>query len=293
MDILFPVPAQKWDQLHSKEIATQATQALEKGHILLLPNLAFELSENESSFLTPNIADPKSKNISYRLIQDKLSGAKCSLDEKMQLKIMMRRFVQSTQRLIENLLPHYQNNILLGRTSFRPVEIAGRKVPSYRKDDTRLHVDAFPSSPNQGRRILRVFTNINPYGQHRLWKTGEPFAEVAKQFLPKVSKPWPGRGHILKALKITKSYCTDYDFMMLEIHNRMKASLEYQKTAHQNEVRFAPGSTWIVQTDHVSHAALEGQHVLEQTFYLPVSAMLDPTQSPLKTLEKLTGRFLV
>jgi hypothetical protein len=42
----------------------------------------------------------------------------------------------------------------------------------------------------------------------------------------------------------------------------------------------------------VSHAALSGQHVLEQTFYIPVSSMLDPTQSPLHTLEKLSGRRL-
>ena len=33
---------------------------------------------------------------------------------------------------------------------------------SWRKDDSRLHVDAFPSRPNRGERILRVFCNVNP-----------------------------------------------------------------------------------------------------------------------------------
>ena len=49
------------------------------------------------------------------------------------------------------------------RTSFRPGAIETRAL-SPRKDDKRLHVDAFPSSPVQGRRIFRVFTNAHPAG---------------------------------------------------------------------------------------------------------------------------------
>ena len=47
------------------------------------------------------------------------------------------------------------------RTSYRPQPAVGRDV-SWRKDDSRLHVDAFPSRPNRGERILRVFSNVNP-----------------------------------------------------------------------------------------------------------------------------------
>jgi hypothetical protein len=40
-------------------------------------------------------------------------------------------------------------------------------------------------------------------------------------------------------------------------------------------------------TDQVSHAAMSGQYQLEQTFYLPVAAMIDESRSPLRVLERL------
>ena len=46
----------------------------------------------------------------------------------------------------------------------------------------------------------------------------------------------------------------------------------------------------MVFTDQVSHAALAGHFALEQTFYLPVSAMVTPDTAPLRVLERLTGR---
>jgi len=78
----------------------------------------------------------------------------------------------------------------------------------------------------------------------------------------------------------------------LQIHDRMKFDRGYQLTVDKKELCFPAQSSWIVQTDHVSHAALSGQHLLEQTFYLPVNAMMDPGKSPLKVLEQLMGSKL-
>lgn len=50
-------------------------------------------------------------------------------------------------------------------------------------------MDAFPSRPNYGKRILRVFANINPEGAPRVWRVGEDFESVARQFLPR-AKPY-------------------------------------------------------------------------------------------------------
>ena len=72
----------------------------------------------------------------------------------------------------------------------------------------------------------------------------------------------------------------------------MKADDTYQKKADQQEIRFSAGSTWIVQTDNVSHAAMQGQYVLEQTYYLPVNAMQDESKSPLRILEKILQQKL-
>jgi hypothetical protein len=79
---------------------------------------------------------------------------------------------------------------------------------------------------------------------------------------------------------------------MLGIHDRMKADQRYQTKAAQTALEIPPGATWACFTDSVSHAAMSGQFAFEQTFYLPVEAMQDPSRSPLRVLERLTGRPL-
>jgi hypothetical protein len=178
------------------------------------------------------------------------------------------------------------------RASFRPAEIAGRQT-TWRHDDTRLHIDSFPATPVQGRRILRVFTNVNPDGKSRCWRIGEPFERVAERFGGRLRIPLPLTGAVLKFVGVTKSRRSAYDALMLQLHDRMKADTEYQANASQTPVDFPAGSTWIAFTDCVSHAAMSGQYQLEQTFLLPVGAMLDPERSPLRILERLKRRPLV
>ncbi|VVC76744.1 hypothetical protein AQUSIP_20690 [Aquicella siphonis] len=284
---------QQWNE-HFPDSAQQlAIQSLENGRLLFFPKLAFPLSPEEQQFLSPEFADPHAKNISYQSESNKLWGVRNLTDSQhQQLKSMLNRFSQNAFSLIKEILPHYARQLILARTSYRPVQISGR-VTSYRKDDKRLHIDAFPSAPNQGKRILRIFCNINPHEQDRVWRTGESFDKVANRFIPQIQKPIRGSATLLRLLKITKSYRTLYDHYMLQIHDRMKADNDYQKNADQREVRFPPGATWIVQTDDVSHAAMQGQYVLEQTFYLPVKAMQDESKSPLRILEKMLNQKLV
>jgi hypothetical protein len=79
---------------------------------------------------------------------------------------------------------------------------------------------------------------------------------------------------------------------MLQLHDRMKADDAYQAGAPQTRTDFPPGSTWVAFTDQVSHAAMAGQYQLEQTFLVPVAAMLDGERSPLRVLERLMARPL-
>ncbi len=197
---------------------------------------------------------------------------------------------RSGARLIIALLPAYAPYLTVGNTSFRPVEAEGR-VQSKRHDDRLLHVDAFPSRPMQGRRILRVFTNIHPT-QPRIWRVGEPFADVAAHFLPRIKPPLPGSAALLKLLKITKGKRTPYDHYMLGLHDRMKLDDAYQRDVKQVVIEFPPGATWIVYSDQVSHAAISGQHAMEQTFTLPAAAQVRPETSPLAVLEGMKGRAL-
>lgn len=282
----------EWDLKASTDIQNQAIESLENGKVLFFPALPFELTKEELILLSPSIIDPKSKNISYNIQNDRLGGTSCQEDQRELLKDMIRRYATTTRHFLRQILPHYDISLIQGKTSLRTVEIEGRKS-SYRKDDTRLHVDAFPSNPNHGKRILRVFTNVNHEGKPRVWRTGEPFPDVVAKIAPRVNRPPVGLAWMLKLLGITKDYRSPYDHYMLQIHDSMKGDEEYQKDVPQEEVKFPPGSTWIVYTDQVSHAAMSGQHVLEQTFHLPVEGLKDSSTAPLRVLEKYFSKPLV
>lgn len=272
-------------------VSESAIETLEAGHVAFLPHLAFMLSQEEVSLLSLSAAG-KAKNISFDSATGQVRGVADNETTAALLKAMMARFASHSRTLLDHLLPRYAAALKVGRTSFRPTEIRGR-VTSWRKDDTRLHVDSFPSSPVGGNRILRLFANINPNDQSRTWRLGEQFEQVAARHLPHASKPIPGSSHLMRLLRITKARRTPYDHYMLKLHDLMKADGVYQREAEQIRYDFPAGSTWLCFTDQVSHAAIAGQHVLEQTFYLPVAAMHQPEHSPLHVIERLMHRPVV
>lgn len=266
-------------------------RALESGKIVFLPDAPFDLSEGDRRFLHPSCSDGKAKNISFDPRTGTLRGTSLHGQDREELAALLRRFGAHSRALVSTLFPRYASGLALGRASLRPVAIERRRM-STRKDDTRLHADAFPSQPVGGQRILRVFSNVNPDGVARIWLVGEPFADYARRFMPRRSAALPGSAALLAALGITKGRRTAYDRLMLRLHDRAKADAGYQCDAAADEVTFPAGSTWVAYTDVVIHAAIAGQHALEQTFYLPVAAMLDPELAPLHILEHLTGRRL-
>ncbi len=285
------LPIASWDYPYSMAQQERALRALERGSVLLFPLLQFSMQESEQRLLSARIAGD-GKNISLNPANGTLRGVNTDAAQMKPLRGMMQRFATFSKILLQNLFPHYESGLQQARTSYRPIEIAGRST-SWRKDDTRLHVDNFPSSPTQGKRILRVFTNINPHGQTRRWRLGEPFESVARRYLPTLPKPIWGASHALKLLGATKSRRSDYDHFMLRLHDHMKADLTYQLESSQTTHDFQSGSTWMVFTDQVSHAAMNGQYALEQTFHLPVDCMQDASRAPLRVLERLLDRKLV
>lgn len=285
------IPGSEWNAPLAPEMHAAAQQALELGQVLFYPELRMTLSQQELGLLSPAILAAGFKNISYQARQQTLRGVQGDAIIQQQVKVLMHRYADYAKSLITQQFPQYAEAMQIGRTSLRTVEVEQR-VSSYRKDDTRLHVDAFPSSPNQGKRILRVFCNINPAGRPRVWRLGEPFFQVAARFIPQIPAPIVGSAWCLKTFKITKTRRSAYDHYMLQIHDRMKGDMAYQNQVQAEEVHLPANSTWVVFTDQVSHAALAGQHMLEQTFYLPVEAMAEPLHSPLKVLEQLKAKRL-
>ena len=288
MSSLVTLDLADWRPALTPDAQRNAARALESGAVLVLPRLPFAMSEGERRFLSPEWSDGRAKNVS--LDGSRLKGARGSAKDLADLSAMIARFAANAADLVTALFPAYAPYVKRARTSYRPQPAVGRAV-SWRKDDSRLHVDAFPSRPNRGERILRVFSNVNPSAD-RVWRVGEPFETMATTLLPRISRPLPGTSLLLAAVRATKGVRTEYDHLMLGLHDRAKADLAYQRDCAQETVHFAPGTTWLCFSDQVMHAAVSGQYMLEQTINLPLSALYEPARAPLAILERLTGRAL-
>jgi hypothetical protein len=281
----FAVPA--LEQI-DEALAAEASASLEHGAVLLFPELAFPLMPPERQIIAQGQTTGAAKNISLDPRSGKLKGIEPSENDT-DLAALMMRFGMFAEKLIRIIAPHYGPGLARMRTSFRPTEIAGRAY-SWRKDDRRRHVDAFPSSPTQGSRILRVFANIDQNGAPRLWRIGPDFESYARNFLPKISaKQFPGIPGLMSLLGITKSRRSLYDQIMLELHDAAKRDLVWQETTPAEDISFAPGNIWVTFTDQTPHSVISGHNALEQTFIVAPDVLQIPEQSPASILSRLRG----
>jgi hypothetical protein len=279
------LPLSSWEQQLSAEEQKQAQLCLESGGVLLFPGLAFSLESRETPLLAmDDPTDGNSKNVSLDSRCGELRGCCLEGGDRAIASQMMARYSQLARSLVLKLCPGYDQHLITQRTSWRPIEIEGRLPASWRKDDRLVHVDAFPSSPTGGQRLLRVFTNIHPNGRERIWEVGEGFEAVSARFLtsvPAYSWTW---AKLLEALRITRALRTSYDHVMLYLHDLMKGDSTYQAQVPRQRLRLAPGTTWITYTDQCSHSAHAGAQALEQTFAVERAGLAFPEKSPYEIL---------
>ena len=277
-----------WAEAHSRP---EWTAAVEAGKVLYFPRLGFAVQPEEQALLREDMLAPKSRNVSLGA-DGVLKGAAGSAQDQQALAAMVGRFRQQALQLVDDLLPEYKGQLRVAPTSFRPKQVETR-AQSVRADDQRMHVDAFPSRPSYGERLLRVFTNLNPHGVPRVWRVGEDFETIARRFLPQAKPYRLWQAKLLNAVHATKSLRSEYDHLMLQLHDLMKFDEQYQKNGTQVTVPFPPGSVWVCFSDQATHAVMSGQFMMEQTLYLPPGKEVDPQASPLAILTRLMGRPLV
>ena len=242
--VLERIDGSGWSSVFTNAERLRAMDALENGRIVVLPQLAFDLRTAERRYLTPTCLLRTSKNIS---LEGELRGTSLAAPQRDgSAGNVATFFAGSRLPMIAGLCADYSSHLLEGPTSFRPVDIARRKT-SWRKDDTRLHVDSFPSRPLRGSRILRLFNNVGE--SPRVWRLGESFEETARRFTSALAPPLPGSSWFLETLGISKGRRSEYDHCMLNLHDAMKKDTRYQSSADRSEVVFPPGSTWICFTD--------------------------------------------
>lgn len=274
-------------------VSEEAVSTLEAGGIVLFSGPAFRLTDQERRLLEelpagsqkdvqngrPTlIFDPERGRISGR---PRLPG----LDE---FRSLLDRYASWAADLVERLLPAYSASLVRDRVTYRPVP---------RNKPQGLHVDASYLRPHRGRAMLRVFCNINPVGEPRVWRVGEDaFESFARRFLPAARTGVPARVRLVDwfatRVGLADRRATACDHLMADLRAQAKSDDDFQTRAPQRVVSFPAGSAWIAFTDLLLHGAVSGRHSVDRAFFLPADAMRTPACSSLRTLERLTGRDL-
>lgn len=287
------------DPQRATERSQHYCRQLEEGNILYFAQLPFDLSPEDRTFLLSVKQSDASyhKNIAYRPKQDRVTGFDRGSAEYERLRDVMRRYSQRIIQFASSFLPRYAATWKLDYASYRPVQEKGRQLSLKARNDL-LHVDAFPTRPTNGNRILRVFTNVNP-SEPRIWVTTDPFDAVAKQLaVPAGLKTMAAQAHrppprlvraVVRRLGYRQIDRSPYDRFMLHFHDYMKADEKFQKDCPKYRWEFPPYTMWMCFLDMVPHAVQGGQYALEQTFFVERSALLQPEKAPVAVLEQLSG----
>ena len=275
---------------------------LEDGEVLFFARSPIQLPDEDIRFLLDQkqVKAGYRKNIAYKPQRNMVSGAaSASAQDSQRLLEVMRTFTASVTRFLESFLSPYAPGWSLDYASFRPQEEEGRQVKFKARNDL-LHVDSFPTRPTYGNRILRFFVNINPV-ESRQWITSDTFERLLETYVGTPEMPLPaGQEGIFgtwtrqlsrwgKALGLPLAAPSRYDDFMLRLHDHLKANRAFQEAAPRHTLEFPPGSSWMVFTDFVPHAALSGQFALEQTLMIDRRSMLQPEKAPISLLEKASG----
>lgn len=280
---------------YAPEQASWYCDQLERGQVLLFREVPFDFPGEDRKFLLARSAAESRfhKNISYRPASGALRGSADRSDRE-RLQRVMRNFSQQAAQFVSRFLIPYASQIKLDFASFRPLEEKGRDLPLHKRNDL-LHVDAFPTRPTRGGRILRAFVNINP-SAGRVWRVGAPFHAFVPPIMQsqKLDPPHRGKaGHALARvaarLGLPVRDRSRYDEFMLYLHDWLKENADFQENSPKREVVFPPGCFWMVYTDGVPHAVMSGQFALEQTFIVPPQALVNPEAAPVRVLESATG----
>ncbi len=290
-------------------------QALELGQVLYFPQSPVALADDDHRFLLrlEQHSSSRHKNLAYCAARDRISGAgllssgsHAKQETVERFRSVLRSYSAEVTGFLTQFLAPYEARWQVDSTSFRPLEERGRSLPIHKRND-RMHIDAFPTRPTHGARILRFFQNIHPT-QPREWIIGEPFRSLLPQFtsgeiaLPQAESAMRRRGRttlchtavgqaLSRALPALQR--SPYDRFMLRLHHFLKENDSYQAHGLRQAASFPPGSSWMVYTDTVPHAVLSGRYALEQTFLVVHDAMVTPEHAPLQVLQSLTGQILL
>lgn len=277
-------------------------ETLERGGLVAFESCPFPLPDaDERAFLfEQEVAGRLHKNVSYDPQTGTTSGFRFrSAEQAARLQGIFADFSNRATTWLAHRLPGYAQCWQLDRVSFRPDEEATRRLRQKARNDL-LHIDAFPSRPTQGWRILRLYVNLH-CTEPRVWVTSDVFATLLARFGEKAALPslrktgWTGRlrARFVELFQSARRQRTDYDRFMLRFHDFLKASDEVQERGPKRYWTFAPGSAWLLFSDTLSHADLRGRYALDHSYFVAPQSLVLPGESPAALLEKMCGTRVV
>jgi hypothetical protein len=272
-------------------------ERLERGELVTFAPCPIALPGGEErDFLLSQQLHSSRKNISFNPETEIVTGFAYHSDEQEdRLTAVMKTFSLDAQTWLHNLLPRYTRGLQPDRASFRPEEEATRKQRLTARNDL-LHIDAFPSRPTQGSRILRLFVNIHPT-EPRVWVTSDKFDKLLARYgsdvgLPNVfTEGWAwrfGQG-LLNIFQPGGNQRSVYDRFMLRFHHFLKTNDHFQERAPKRFWHFGPNTAWLAFTDALSYADLRGRFALEHSFFVAPQALALPELAPAALLERACG----
>jgi hypothetical protein len=285
----------------SADPVTQSDLArrLERGEVVYYPACPFPLPRGDdlAFLLAQHLASRAHKNVSYDPRRERAAGFHHqSAEQAERLRSLLATFARGVTAWLAGVLPRYAAFWKPDLVSYRPVEEATRKARLKARNDL-LHVDAFPTRPTNGWRILRCFANVNPT-EPRVWVTSDPFARLLERYGEAAGLPgrqgidWVRRVQdgVLRLFRPGRPTRSHYDAFMLRLHDHLKASEEFQERGPKQFWKFPPGSAWLAMTDTCSHAVLRGRFALEHSYFVAPQGLALPDESPAALLARLCGR---
>jgi hypothetical protein len=280
--------------------------ALESHRIVYFPRCPFPLpDEADLDYLRRELPGRlKLKNVSYHPEADRVRGMEPGPDLD-RIGAILKGHSAAVTAFLDRHMGHLTQGWRIGTCSFRPIQEKGRNLKPHASNEL-IHIDAGAYGASNGDRIFRFFVNVNP-SEDRVWATKGDFALLLERFgreaglvdeagrlkgrLDKgaLDRLFSGLVAALSRLnpmaKMVDS--SPYDRLMRRFHNYMKDSPEFIADLRDfQELRFPPGSAWMVFTDGVSHASLEGQYAFVTTCIIPRANLRFPERAPYAVLSQ-------
>jgi len=247
----------------------------------------------------------KLKNVSYHPEVDRVRGLEAGAEDEVRVRAILRAHSAEVSAFLDQHMGHLTRGWRVGTCSFRPIQEKGRNLKAHASNEL-VHIDAGAYGATNGDRIFRFFVNVNPEAD-RVWATKGDFRAVLERIgrdagvldaAGRTSRAIDkgvldhafsglvaGLARINPVARVLDS--SPYDRLMRRLHNYMKdiPAFRDDDTGLQ-ELRFAPGSAWMVFTDGVSHASLEGQFAFVTTCIVPRENLRHPDNSPYAILQQ-------